>query len=77
MNSPLKRLLAAQAEGWGIKLECPYCADDYTAIERYELKEWEGRGMAHCLFMRCEARDHTWSVRFGFHKGQTWLEVEP
>lgn len=70
-------LLSAEVDGWGIKLQCPFCLDSYTRVVRYEMGEWEGRGSAHFLIMQCEANEHTWSVRFGFHKGETWLEVEP
>lgn len=42
-------------------------SDDYTA--------WEGRGSAAFIPMFCEA-GHNWTLRFGFHKGHTFMTIE-
>lgn len=63
-------------------ITCPVCGFDYTHVK--ECKEiysdggtaWSGgRGSATYVYMYGEC-GHEWRVRFGNHKGQTYLAVE-
>jgi hypothetical protein len=60
---------------------CPVCKDEYvhfsepTVTESDDYTAWEGRGDALRIPMWCE-QGHTWTVRYGFHKGFTFCKVE-
>lgn len=70
-----------QDDASGVRLVCPVCGFDYTHIDkaehdqRGEYASWSGRGDAVRIAMYCE-NGHEWVVRFGFHKGQTWMGIE-
>lgn len=66
------------------EIHCPICGNQYTHLsgepskakgnDNYEAGFW-GRGDAIRFNMYCED-GHSWTVRFGFHKGNTYLGVE-
>lgn len=67
---------------WGLSMCCPICSDDYvhiTSLQEHasdEYSAWEGRGSAVRVHMSCEAHNHHWVLRFGFHKGNTFFAIE-
>lgn len=69
------------AAPWGVQLACPACRDDNVHFGVPVIKNsddygaWHGRGSALRIPMWCEA-GHSWQVRYGFHKGQTFLAIE-
>lgn len=79
--------LAVQWDGYiGVKNQyhflCPVCKDEYVHFENPRLEQsddytaWEfGRGSAARLPMWCE-QGHSWTLRFGFHKGFTFMALE-
>ena len=65
---------------FGVDIRCPVCGFDYVHFsdpiskngnDNYEA--WEGRGDALKIPMCCE-NGHSWNLRFGFHKGQTFYD---
>ena len=66
---------------FGTQIHCPVCNFHCTHIIRPETiitddyKAWEGRGSAIRVPMYCES-GHAWEVRFGFHKGVTFIAIE-
>ena len=68
-------------EDWGLTVHCPICGYDYVHTGEMSSKSsddysaWQGRGSADRLDMWCE-NGHYWTVRFGFHKGMTFIAVE-
>lgn len=73
---------------WGLQLECPFCiSQGKTDIEHHihfnspRLREsdnysaWHGRGAALRIPLYCE-EGHSWYLRFGHHKGQTYIATE-
>lgn len=68
---------------FGVKVKCPLCGFDYThwvGIEEVKGDDitgsaWAGRGAALRIKMRCEEM-HSWNIRFGFHKGQVFMNIE-
>ena len=71
---------------WGNQLACPICGFEFVHLEsvshsetdNYDAwtgKESKGAGGAVRVFFRCE-NGHKWVLRFGFHKGQTYVAIE-
>jgi hypothetical protein len=66
---------------WGLSVVCPVCGFDYVHPGSPEEKNcddysaWDGRGKAVRVPFWCE-NWHSWTLRFGFHKGNTFLAVE-
>lgn len=60
---------------------CPVCRDEYVHFDDPNIKPsddytaWSGRGDAARLPMWCE-QGHSWTLRFGFHKGFTFMRLE-
>ena len=71
-------------EKWGQMVTCPNCQehDLYFDEPEYSLSNdtwgvaWEGRGNAIRIRFFCEMCHHHWTLRFGWHKGQTYLKIE-
>lgn len=69
------------SEDWGQKILCPFCQKSYVNFYRPTIKTgddytcWQGRGQSVSIEMTCESGCH-WSVRFGFHKGETFIAIE-
>jgi hypothetical protein len=69
--------------GWGFQLKCPICECENVHIARTEHRRsedsygraWQGRGDAVYVSMYCET-GCSWDVRFGFHKGSTFMGFE-
>ena len=68
-------------DGWGIRMTCPICRDDYTHIEKVMHSEsesgnvWKGQGDVVRVYMFCEG-GHQWIVRMGHHKGNTYFDID-
>ncbi len=66
---------------FGLMVKCPVCGFDYVHIHKPSYQEsddytaWLGRGNAVRVPMWCES-GHTWELRLGFHKGQTFIAYE-
>ena len=66
---------------WGPSIRCPICGEEYVHLGPVTKQEsdsgtaWDGRGSAARIEMRCEAGCN-WTLRFGFHKGNTYLGLE-
>ena len=67
---------------WGEQLCCPVCDSEWVHFNRPALesgedayKAWEGRGNALRVTLWCES-GHFWEMRFGFHKGRTYLGMK-
>lgn len=66
---------------WGQQLKCPVCGYEFVHFETPSIKHsdnydaWEGRGDAIRIPMWCEG-GHKWDLRVGFHKGQSFMDVE-
>ena len=64
------------------QIKCPVCGDEYVHIGQPTFKAtdeydaWEGRGNCASVPMECEAGQHEWEVKFGFHKGYTFAFIE-
>ncbi len=76
------KLLSGEENGFGDKILCPKCPQEYvhTAGEVVKLKSddysaWDGRGSALRIPMECES-GHKWYIRLGFHKGETYIANE-
>lgn len=67
--------------GYGAQVMCPICHSEYVYISGVTKQDsddytaWEGRGFAVRLRMSCEG-GHEWDMRFGFHKGMTFFNIE-
>lgn len=65
----------------GACLHCPICHTENISFGKPEYKHsidykaWVGRGPALRIPMYCE-QDHCWILRFGFHKGSTYIALE-
>lgn len=65
--------------GKGVK--CPVCGFEFVHFGKLswgfkdDYQNWEGKGQATRIPMMCE-NGHTWELRFGFHKGNTYVDVE-
>ena len=72
---------SARENTWGDMVKCPKCNFEYvhfiepvcTKTDAYDA--WAGRGSAIRIPMYCE-NGHTWEVRYGFHKGNTHVNIE-
>lgn len=68
-------------KSWGRRLRCPACGHDYVSLGEIEGKNsddytaWSGRGSALFIEGSCEM-GCGWIMRFGFHKGQEFFDVE-
>ena len=70
------------SEEWGNMFSCPVCDgyDIHFNTPTHKLSgdvrgvAWEGSGNSIKIPMWCEG-GHTWTVRFGFHKGQTYVKI--
>lgn len=78
----LKNLFSNRRDTLGLMLHCPVCQFEYTHISGASIIEgndnyeaWAGRGGAVLISMWCE-NGHSWDVRFGFHKGSVFMDVE-
>ena len=66
---------------YGDQLFCPFCKDKYVHFGHAKYKgsddyrAWEGRGAALRIPFYCE-QGHSWYLRFGFHKGNTYTKIE-
>ena len=66
---------------WGRMLKCPVCDCEFTHVRNItdtdsdNYTAWDGRGSAQRIVMWCE-EGCEWVVRFGFHKGNTFFNVE-
>lgn len=85
----VRRLLAPndRAAGFGElglpgnRLYCPECSSEYvhvTGASTFTVTDdgdaWEGRGSLESIPMECEG-GHAFSIRIGFHKGQSFMWV--
>ena len=67
--------------GYGLEVLCPVCHDCYVHFGEPSHRNsdsysaWAGRGAAIRLSMWCES-GHTWELRLGFHKGQSFIGYE-
>ena len=70
-----------QERAWGDQLKCPECGFEYVHFLEPVIKKtdnydaWDGRGSAIRIPMYCES-GHAWEVRYGFHKGYTFVKIE-
>jgi len=70
-------------DDWGKQIVCPICGFEYVHFLAAETdygddvmgSAWQGRGMAVKVPMWCEC-GHSWTLRLGFHKGQTFVAIE-
>jgi len=71
-------------DNWGAQLVCPECGFQNVHISEVEVvhgnsdksgQAWEGRGDALKIHCWCED-GHTWTVRFGEHKGYVFIKAE-
>jgi hypothetical protein len=66
---------------WGRMLHCPVCLFGYVHIGNVvkidcdDYSAWAGRGGAVRINLWCENM-HYWTVRLGFHKGNTFIDIE-
>lgn len=85
METAINRMFGRGSTFWDgeVSVLCPECGFDYVHIgtaeevngnDNYEAG-WGGRGDAVRVGMWCEA-GHSWVLRFGFHKGQTFAAIE-
>jgi hypothetical protein len=72
---------SVQEHPYGAQVLCPKCGIEYIhLIEPVFVKTdsydgWEGRGSVVRVPMYCE-NNHVWEVRYGFHKGNTFVQTE-
>lgn len=66
----------------GEQLTCPICNFNYVHFNepkfidgKDDYKAWQGRGQAIRIDFWCES-GHKWTLRIGFHKGQSYLKIE-
>ena len=52
---------------------CPICGYSYTNTRSHRI----GVDGDYIVSFECECERHTWDVRFHFHKGCTFITVEP
>lgn len=68
-------------DGWGLHIHCPVCQFEYVHFEPATFQSsddysaWGGRGGALRIPMWCE-NGHSWVLRFGAHKGYTYMAFE-
>lgn len=67
---------------FGASVCCPICGDSCVHLKSAALipgedswKAWAGRGDAVKIRMNCES-GHAWTLRYGFHKGNTYVAIE-
>lgn len=69
---------------WGWKILCPICKDQYIDLESViEIESndeyghaWMGRGAAIRVLCYCSPCGTSFVIRFGFHKGRTYVACE-
>ena len=68
---------------YGDQLSCPVCGDEYVHIDsatssgnKDDYSSGWVRGDTVTINFYCES-NHTFSLEFGFHKGNTYLRVNP
>lgn len=72
---------SVEQNAWGDQVNCPKCGFEYVHfiepvfIKTDSYSAWAGRGSAVRIPMYCE-NGHSWEVRYGFHKGCTFVGIE-
>jgi len=81
----IQEMIGDNNGSFGAQLRCPVCggewvhigdATNYDGKDGYQARPvWDGRGDAVCIPMWCENGDE-WVVRYGFHKGNSYINIQ-